>query len=416
MDIQERILEEVADIKNQGYNAICFWLPAFNVGGGTYYLCQLAIYLSQHTDLKIYYMDYEDGYPSQLLEGSGVTILKYCDEDTDFSVDDPCVMVTNSTRAIQLKRMNPYNKLLFWHYETVPCAWDSVFILGEGERYLRLCNEEKAMLFHDWSARDILNQTCHCDFNRSYLPLFLAPKQVEAKQTLLSDEEINIVCLGRLGHEKIYSLFNLITNLADYQTERKKVLYIVGDGPYRAQVEDFCTPYKNKINFIFEGTIPKNRLDYYLLSHADVVFAMGLSTLEGASLKIPSVVVQLDTEMIRDNEFFWLFDSKEYCVGIMPEQKRRFNVAYNKFRDIMDDLYIYGEKAVLAQKCYDYYLKYHSDFDSIVAEFLRYISESSLTMGKLENCIKYIPYNHLKVQRTKILKWEFSPKIIFNGV
>lgn len=415
MEKKDELQRSVDALKAQGYNSICFWLPAYNVGGGTWYFCQLAMYLKEHTDLNVYYMDYKGGYPSGLLEDTDVTVLEYRDEDEEFVLKEKCVIVTNSTRAIQMKKMRADNKMLFWHYETFPCAWHAVFIMNETRDFLKLCLKENAMVFHDWSGKDIIEQDCGAEFPPAYLPLFLPPKPETAPRKLIRDNEIHVLWVGRLAAEKIQSVYNIITNFAAYQTDKRKVMHIIGDSNFRKQVEQFAQKYADKIDFVFTGTIPKDKLNQYMIENADITFCMGLSALEGAALNIPSAVVKLDTKSIKGDEFWWLFDTKEYCAGILPSQRNRFNIRYSRFKDMLDDICENGMKEELGARCYQYFMENMASYDDVVIGFLNSLHKSSLTMDKLEKCIKYVPYNHLRVIKRRFLLWELPPKIIFKG-
>lgn len=412
MDYRREIQKLLHEIKRQGYEAICFWLPAYNTGGGTYFLCEMAKYLQVCSHFKIYYMDFLNGYPSQLLKDTGVTILEYRDEDDTFPVDEKCIVVTNSTRAIILKKMRPDNKLLFWHYETVPCNWNALFIMNEGKAFLDLCNKKKAMMFHDWSSWDILSQECGCAYEKSYLPLIMPPKNVRAVPNFKSDDEIHLVWLGRLGNEKIQSIFYIIDNFAAYKTRRKKFMHIVGDGWKRNEVEQYCKKYSNRITFSLPGTVPKYTLDQYLLEHADITFAMGLSALESAALGIPTVVVKLDTKPIKDDQFFWLFDSKEYCAGILPSQSERFDIQYSSFENIMDAIYVFEQYQSIGEKCLNYFTENLSNVDIIIFNFLVAAKKDTLTMDDLERCIHYIPYNQIQVRKTILFGKTIAMRVI----
>lgn len=414
MDIQEKLYSLEQEIQKQGYETICFWLPAFNTGGGTYYFCELAKYLRAHTHFDVYYMDFKDGYPSRLLENTEVKILEYNEEEVEFPLHDKCIVVTNSTRAIQLTKMRPDNKLLFWHYETVPCSWDSVFIMNEGSAFLELCRQKKAMMFHDWSSWDILSQDCGKEYEKKYLALFLPEKRIRADTALINENELNIAWLGRLAPEKIYSLFNLIDNIDLFDTNKKKNIHIIGDGRSRDLVEKYIKKYSTKMNFTLTGIIPKDKLDEYLINHVDIVFGMGLSALEGAALAIPSVIVKLDIKPFSGNEFIWLYDSKEYCVGILPSQRERFDVNYSNISDILDPLFLFNNKKQYANKCYEYYLKYHASIEQAVVAFLKALIDSEMTMADLEACIKYIPYNHVQVTKKYLFRKLIAQNITIN--
>ena len=140
MDQQTRaeLLEKVNELKKQGYSSICFWMPCYNVGGGSRYLCDMAMFLSENTDLKIYFVDFKNGYPTQLLQtASNITIIDYDPSDIEFCLQEPIIVLTNSTRVIQIKRMNPKSKILFWHYETIPCGWHILFFNGEEKKFIK---------------------------------------------------------------------------------------------------------------------------------------------------------------------------------------------------------------------------------------------------------------------------------------
>ena len=407
----------VEKIKAQGYKKICFWLPAFNVGGGTFYFCELAKYIVNNTDLEVLYMDFKEGYPSQMLEGSGVQVLEYNKEDIDFPITEPCIVVTNSTRVIQIKHMNPVSKLLFWHYETVPCAWDKVLIRNETKAFLELCKEEKAMVFHDWSSRNIFMQQYGIDYTeQKYLYMFLTPKpRLNERLGMINPKEINLLWLGRAGTEKVQSIYNIIRCYAAYKTNKKKVMHIVGDGIRMAELKKYAKTFEKQIKFVFTGTIGKNNLDEYLMNHADVAFSMGLSAVESAALKIPSVVVQLDTKTINGDSFYWIFDTMEYCMGILPSQKKDFDIHYTKFKDIMDEIVVRNGKQQMAVKCYSFYKEYLSDYDDIVEKFLTYVAETTMTAEKLERCIGFMPYENIRLTRKKFLRKIISETVEFNG-
>ncbi len=414
--MQKKIQTLVKKIKEQGFKKICFWMPAYNVGGGSYYLCELAKYLAENTELDIYYMDFPEGYPTSLLKDSRVTILDYYDDGIDFCIQEPCVIITNSTRVIQLKRMNSKNKILLWHYETAPSGWDLVLIRGEAREFLELTKKENAMVFHDWSSRNIFKQQFNIDFeNKSYLSMFLNDKEEPLSNfDLIDPDEINIVWVGRISHEKINSIYNIMDNLAKYPTNRKKVFHIVGDGWCMNALKKYSQKYDDIIQFNFMGTIPKSELDEFLKNHADIVFGMGLSVIEGAALRIPSVVVQLDTKPIKDDDFYWLFDTKEYCVGILPSQKKDFDIEYTKFEYMLKEIYLNNQKETIARECYKYYMDQFGNFGDIVCRFLTYVIDSSLTADKLQKCIKYMPYCSIAVTQKKLLNKVVSEEIKFN--
>lgn len=405
MDYKEEIQKLVEEIKAQGYENVCMWMPAYNLGGGSAFL-RFAKYLVENTDLTVYYMDYKDGYLEYLLKQEPrIKFLHYSEDMTTFPVKEKCIIITNSTRVVQMPQMNPENKLLFWHWETVPCAWSIVLIDNEVKKYLKLTKDNHAMVYHDWSAKDSLNRYQHIGFNNNdYLPLTLYPKICECKKGLINDDEINLCFLSRLAPDKKNSLYYLTENFAKYKTSKKKRLHIIGDGVSADEVKNFCEDYKKEIEFIFYGTVAREDLDNYLINNVDILFAVGTSVLEGASLKLPSVVLLMDNKYINDDEAFWIYNTKEYCMGILTSEKDDFGVQYTTFDKIIDSVYKETNgKETEGQKCYEYYLNNHSSFDNTVCFLLKFFKQTELTYKKLKKCIKYTPYLKLELTKTKLL-------------
>lgn len=405
MNYKEEIQKLIKEIRAQGYENVCMWMPAYNLGGGSAYL-RFARYLVENTDLNVYYMDYKDGYLEYLIKQEPrIKFLHYSEDMTTFPLKEKCIIITNSTRVIQIPNMRSDNKLLFWHWETIPSAWHVVLIDKEYRKYLKLTKDNNAMIYHDWSAKDSLNRYQKIGFsNKDYLPLTLHPKKTECKKELVQNDAINLCFLSRLAPDKKNSLYYLIQNYAKYKTNKIKRLHIIGDGISEKDVKRFCKDYQKDIEFIFTGTIPREELDNYLINNTDILFGVGTSVLEGASLKMPSVILLMDNKRIQDNEAFWIYNTKEYCMGILTSEKDDFGVQYTTFDKIIDSVYKETNgKERKGQKCYEYYLNNHSSFDNTVCSLLKFFKQTKLTYKKLKKCIKYTPYLKLELTKTKLL-------------
>ena len=418
MNNDKKIINQLVNkIKSQGYKKICFWMPSVAVNGGVHYMCKLAKYFDENTSLEVYYMDYKDGYARAILNETNVKFLDYIEEEVKFSIKEPCIIFVNSTRVIQLKNMNPKNKVLFWHWETARCAWDKLLLRNETSKLLKLIKNQKAMIFHDWSSRNILNRQFNTGFkNKSYLSMVIDKKDIIADpSSFINEDEINIAWIGRISTDKVYALYNIIDNLANYKTKKIKVLHIIGDGLRYEDLKKYVKKYSKQIVFKLVGIIPNEQLGDYLINNADIVFAMGLSAIESASIRIPTAVVLLDTKPFKTEDFFWLFDTREYCVGITPEQKTDYNVKYTKFKTMIDEVFECGHKKQIANKTYDYYIDNFSDFNAVMIRFLTYIIKCSLTADKIRDCIRYMPYSLIRVTTKKFLNRVLSEKVEFNG-
>lgn len=413
--ILNKIIGRVDELQNEGFKAIIFWLPAYNIGGGTYYLCELAKFLKEHTDIEVYYVDFLGGYPSQLLKHTNVKIITYSENMFYLPVNEKSLLITNSTRVSQLPKMNNENRILFWHYETTQCGWKSVLLERNVSKYFKLLKNNNALVYHDASARLSINSYDNQNFtNQDYLYITIPTKTESdnANLNLLRNDYISIAWLGRIAHDKNESIKYLIKNLNSCNTSKKIKLLIIGDGPLLANLKTFCQDYSN-IEFDFVGTIIKDDLDEFLIKNVDLLFAVGTSVLEGAALKIPSVDLFLSYNEIKDDSALWLFDSKEKTLGILDIHKKLFGAKYTKISDIVNG--VIENKEFYAQKTYDYYLENHSSFESLVYDFLGYFQNSTLTFKKLRKYLKYTPYILIKYSSISLWNIPLYSKTVYEN-
>lgn len=422
---QLKILSE--EIHKQGFSSICFWLPTRSVGGGTFLFCELADYIINNTDFKVYYLDCPDGYAHQLLEGNDrINIINYNLSDDCFPIKEPLLIFTNTTRAIQIKGMNPKSKMVFWHWETNPVGWDSLYLLNEATRITKSMQNSGALLFHDWSSYNMLVKQIKVRIDTpKYFPVFLPNVKTDYKKLdLISPNEINIAWVGRLSHDKVNSLNNIITCFAKYKTNKIKRFHIIGDGLCADKVYEHAKKYMNQMEFVFNGTIPHDELSEYLTTKIDALFAMGTAVLEGAALGMPAIAVTLSNNAYFDDDFYFLPDTKEYCVGITHLQKKEFDVCYTKFNKILDRI-INGEKASIGKRCYDFFLRNYCSYFDRTKWLLEAFKNSNFTFRKLKAILKFVPYNQIQVKSYRyksanlvsIVRWhKMGIVVLFNIV
>lgn len=386
-------------LKSEGYFDICFLLPGCYMAGGSKLFCMMADYLSQNTDLQIHFIDYPDGISHELLaDNEKIDFIDYVQGNISFPFERKVVLFTNSTRAILIKQMPLDSKILFWHYETIPCAWNYVFINRETANFLKLLKANNALLFHDWSARQSIEEQYNLTYSIDlYLPLNLNNTcYLKAPNTLVHDDEINIIWLSRLSPDKVESLCNIMYNFSLYETHRKKRLHIIGDGVKRDYAESISKKYKASIECIFLGTLIGDELKQYMITNGDILFGMGTSVLEGAECHIPSVIVQLSSVPFYDDSFFWFYKTTEYCVGITHDQKDKFDVEYVTLSNILNDIYLNGNKEKYGNLSYRFYKDHFSDLSKMCTQLVGFINKDTLTFNALNRLIKYCPYVTLR--------------------
>ncbi|EGD7496634.1 hypothetical protein DP320_25900, partial [Shigella dysenteriae] len=192
--------------------------------------------------------------------------------------------------------------------------------------------------------------------------------------SLVSYNDYNVAVLGRLCTDKIYSIINLLDNIEKLAFEGKVNVHIIGDGPDKSIINQ--NEYK-KSNIIFVGTLSSDELEIYLAKYVDILFAMGTSVLEGASISLPSVIIPHNMHPISCDSYVYLQDSKGYCLGWYDDQFDELNLKPVSLQSIFDDVYKNRNKAILGQKAYLYFEKNHS-IENTIKPFKEILTKSSL--------------------------------------
>ena len=177
-------------------------------------------------------------------------------------------------------------------------------------RLLMCCSEYNSIYYMDYLNYSFNKFFFENAIEEKYLPIATNNKNKLLNKNIsnLINEDINVCFLGRLCKEKTTALLNLAYNLNKIKTNKKINLHVIGEGNERKRIN--VEDYKN-VNFIFLGTLTDEKLDYYLINKIDILFAMGLSLLEGAKLKIPTVVVPFSYKSYKINKFHYLYEEKK---------------------------------------------------------------------------------------------------------
>lgn len=225
-------------------------------------------------------------------------------------------------------------------------------------------------------------------FAKDIVPISLPKRNSRALTSLVSYNDYNVAVLGRLCTDKIYSIINLLDNIEKLAFEGKVNVHIIGDGPDKSIINQ--NEYK-KSNIIFVGTLSSDELEIYLAKYVDILFAMGTSVLEGASISLPSVIIPHNMHPISCDSYVYLQDSKGYCLGWYDDQFDELNLKPVSLQSIFDDVYKNRNKAILGQKAYLYFEKNHS-IENTIKPFKEILTKSSLFYRDFCNSTKsFVP-------------------------
>jgi len=371
---------------NELAHSFLFYLPSRIIGGYEFLFIRLAAFLSDKMGFEVYYVDYNDGFARTQLANTKIKFINYTEQNMLIDLDCPINLIAPITMSYEIPVLKSLgSKLIFWCAHPKSIEWlsyrsglkDSAL----NDFLLKLSNSA-SICFMDWACWNNTKNTSPIKFKEIYVPVFANETGYPPIKDIhnLSDE-INIGWLGRLDEDKIFSLINLIDNLYNLQTEKKKNIHIIGDGNAKHLIN--TKKYSDKLNLIFASTLINDKLQQYLLSKIDILFAMGISALEAASLQIPSVVVFLSDESTDSTDFLWLFDSQKYTLGYYKEQKDKANLKITPFQEIINEIYTFNRKEDLGLKCYNYFMKNHN-INVTIGKLLWFILNNVHSMPNLK--------------------------------
>ena len=365
-----------AMMMKENIEKVVFFFPWKEVSGGPYYLVRLANALAMDPRYEVYYVDYKKALTDSM-RNEYVKKIVYTSK-FKFPKKRPITLVTPIYWANRIPELHPKSKIVFfnWHYCCIPVLRDTWRISQTGmNNFLELVNNNNACFFGDithWLGQN----TETIKFKKIYVPIIVPEKKEVSNLEIVEKNVINIAFLGRLCTDKIFSLLDLLEALNKIDNIKYKV-HIIGEGPEKERI--FEKEWNSKLELVFLGTVTGEKLNEYLMTKVDALFAMGTSVLEGAALHLPSIIIPHNTEEFHCEKFVYLHDSKDYSLGWFNTQMDELSLQVKTIEEIIEDLYSKGKKREYGELDYQYCKKNHSSN----VEFLKMaLSESTLTYKK----------------------------------
>lgn len=381
------------------------------VGGGPALYCRIIEYLMKYTNIKISIIDFSDGILSRTLKtyfpNKGIEYINYAEQL--WNIEDDAVIFTSADRIGCIKPHTGKNVkigLILWENGI---DWPTLFEKKLIPDIGILLNKHNALNFTDFGCYISGCRQLQQKFEKSYLPIFYQNPDFQPYAKKTAEDEINLVWLGRLSEAKEQSIYNIAENFNKYSTKKKRIFHIIGNGTAEDRIKNTLKKYENSIKCIFTGILTGNELFRYLQENTDVGVAMGTSLLNFAALGLPVIAAHEHPKPFFTNEFCWIFDLYEYCMGspvIKDEASLPMFQKISVFDKMLDDVCLFGKGNEIGEKCRKYYEKTHTDIERVGKAFLYCINRTTLTCEALKKTIKYMPYddaNGLAVQTIRFL-------------
>jgi len=145
-------------------------------------------------------------------------------------------------------------------------------------------------------------------------------KKTLRKKYGFNDENI-IIHVGRLSKEK--NIDFIIKSLKKILKNKKAILVITSDGPYRKELEAYAKRMDLKHEIIFTGYLSERALsDYYNLADLFVLASktetQGIVLAEAAISKLPMVILDapVTSNFVKENDLGIISDSKNFSANV----------------------------------------------------------------------------------------------------
>lgn len=363
------------------------------MGGAEFLFLRMASILVDLYHIDVHYVDYEDGFAANYVHrNSKINFIPQHVYSKTLLPSETVVVAPLSSMfdvATQLKGIDI--KVFFWSIH--PVGLEEFFAKLLHKIHIKFDTKEKTIL---GGIIDLLIENDSLYFmdepnysyqkevfkfkstEEKYLPIPLAEKHLTSKYT--SNPNINLAWVGRLSEDKIFSLINILNCCNEYllsNDNQKIVFHIIGDGPKRYLLESF--ELNSNLQLIYRLDLSDSSLQSYLKENIEVLFAMGTSALEGASLSIATILVDFSYQPMSTKYFRWIYEAKGFSLGNPHQDGQIYGTSFETIMDIIKK----NNLGQYASKSYEYFLKNHS-LEGITEKFLKILDASTINLHTLK--------------------------------
>lgn len=392
------------------HEKVIFFFPYRGIGGVSVLFLNLARKLIRmYPSLKIALIDYPDGYMAQNCQDSDIEVWP-------LRKGEPIIIPGDSVFVMQSSPMWRFppelsfaktSRFLLWHLHPLnivsgsfwgrqrgdmfPGIWWMKFLLTLPRRkklrkLLELCHQKNTLVFMDGANSDMAQHANGCVLqNPRYLPVPSGQSVMAARTSTLDDNKLRCAWVGRLEDFKIPILLYTIERLANYAIKKHKRISfdVIGSGSEKSAVAECAARLSNhsfKVKML--GQMDNDSVGDYLKNSTDILFAMGISALDGARVGIPVVLLDFSYEPIkRDYVYKYLYQSERFILG-SPITENHYCKGNDSLESILENLGSSYTK--VAEKTLAYYKTMHAP-DFVSSSLMNVLNETTLHFSDIES-------------------------------
>ena len=381
---------------------ICFIAWDTKIAGGVQ---NLIINLTTHITKigkEVTIVGYKTSHIVKMLEHNKVDfnfidLEKYRGNDLKHKLDNKVVVFTSFSPNMGLEKLRGANpRTLYWN--VFPTRLIDANKIGPlnirflTRRLIKILLKNDSCIFMDKNGWDEMlgmfkSGTVTNEVN--YLPVPVSLKEnsfIKRLEITGFTEMINISYIGRGSTWKIIPFIKFITSVdANREEDRHFTFHIISQDAHKyKQYIDNLDLY-NGFTFLFKNDLYGSRYEKYLEDHIDLHVAMGTAALDGASLGIPTIVLDYSyTGMPKAYRYRWLHESSNYDLGHDASK-----IANEVGSDIDQILFPYLQNnseplKKISFQCYTY-VKDNHDISKVAEKLIRYSKKSTTHVKTITN-------------------------------
>lgn len=392
---------------------IYFVFPYKGVGGVSLLFLRIAEYLQATERADCILVDYEDGFMASQLKDSGVKLIAYSDRKASTVIAGDGTIVFQSMTPWSLfpgLAISPASSVLFWNchpFNLVPVLpgfrktmqqnldlsrFAYRFLLRgyalKMRSFIDLLMRRSALVFMDGPNVKITERFLGLKLkNPKYLPVAMNSHPGIAGLHRQSKPEENkrlrITWLGRLVDFKFFPLLNFLQLLDATQPELKSAISvnIIGSGDYHFDLRQRVRELKN-LEFNFIEHVCPNDLPSFIFENTDLMIGMGTSSLEGARLGIPSLLLDASYGPVSEGyKFKFLYERSDYSLADFLD-KGDVGSGGRTIAEILT--LIKNDFASESAKTLEYFCENH-EIEGAASKLIDYVKESNLSFSELND-------------------------------
>lgn len=343
--------------------AFVFYLPSRTLGGYETLLTRIARSLAEDLHCVVYFVDFANGVPRGLLAGSAVKMIDYTEGNAELRIGRPYTMVVPTTLGLEMPHIvDPDVRILSWWAHPKSFEWLRWRAQASHERakeHIDRLEASKALMFMDWACWKAAERALSTPYTKNYVPVFAPLKHARRTGPLHDPRVVNAAWLGRLDDDKAPAVEMLIKNLELICKDHPIRLHVIGDGNSRERLEALSRDLP--FDVIFLGTLFEEVLNEYLTSNVDVMFAMGISSLEAANIGLPTIFTAIPVDDCLFDGYCWLYDLSQFTLGLYVPDLVDADLNMRPLADLLSELKAPNAISSLGKKCLDYSASQHSE-------------------------------------------------------